>query len=194
MHKFLLVDKHQELVDAWKYEFRGHLNFEFYCGDIFDKSADYIVSPANSFGFMDGGIDLAYSLKMGWHVQSKLQEKIKTEYNCELLVGQATVIDTDFAQFPKMIAAPTMRVPMYLEGSPNVYLCAKAIFLTVKNAEKDTITLIPGLGTGTGMVNYKLCAQKMRLAYEDFYCESPDSRKYPIKLLHANIKHLEELT
>lgn len=26
------------------------------------------VSPANSFGFMDGGIDLAYSLHFGWQM------------------------------------------------------------------------------------------------------------------------------
>lgn len=26
------------------------------------------VSPANSFGFMDGGIDMAYSLHFGWQM------------------------------------------------------------------------------------------------------------------------------
>ena len=30
--------------------------------------ADAIVSPANSFGFMDGGIDMVYSKRFGWQM------------------------------------------------------------------------------------------------------------------------------
>jgi len=29
---------------------------------------DFQVSPANSFGFMDGGIDMAYSSRFGWQM------------------------------------------------------------------------------------------------------------------------------
>lgn len=191
MNKFILVDKNQEMVDAWRNEFKYHDNFEFHCGDIFEKSADYLVSPANSFGFMDGGIDLAYSKKIGWYLQEKLQEKIKNEFDLELLVGQACVIETDFPQYPYMIAAPTMRVPMYLQGTPNVYLAAKAVFSFMRKTNDNTSCCIPGLGTGIGCVSYSLCAQKMRLAYEDFYL---GKAVFPNKLMRANIKHIEELT
>ena len=39
-------------------------------GDIFNGApvADAIVSPANSFGFMDGGIDYCYSEHFGWQM------------------------------------------------------------------------------------------------------------------------------
>ena len=39
-------------------------------GDIFEggPEADAIVSPANSFGFMDGGIDMVYSRHFGWQM------------------------------------------------------------------------------------------------------------------------------
>ena len=191
MNKFILADINAEMVEAWMEEFKEYDNFEFYCGDIFDKKADLIVSPANSFGFMNGGIDLAYSKKMGWHIQNKLQERIKSEFDGELLIGQSCLVETDYEDFPVMIAAPTMRVPMYLNGSPNVYLAAKAIFLAAKRYKDSASCLIPGLGTGTGYVPYKMCAHKMKLAYEDFYL---GKAVFPARLLMANIKHMEEIT
>ena len=191
MHKFILADINLGMVNAWKHEFSQYPNFEFHCGDVFEKSADILVSPANSFGFMNGGIDLAYSKKIGWQMQTDLQEKIKNEYDGELLVGQSTVIPTNFAQYPFLLAAPTMRVPMYLQGSANVFLAAKAIFVAVKKMDAGTTCLIPGLGTGTGFVTFTQCASRMRMAYEDFYL---GQSLYPKNLNTANIKHFEEIT
>jgi hypothetical protein len=39
--------------------------------DILTRTADAILSPANSFGFMDGGIDLLYSNFFGWELQDR---------------------------------------------------------------------------------------------------------------------------
>jgi O-acetyl-ADP-ribose deacetylase (regulator of RNase III) len=193
--KFILADYNKELIEAWKEEFKEYDNFEFYCGDVFDKNADLLGSPANSFGFMNGGIELAYSNKMGWHIQEEFQRRIKEEFDGEILVGQACVIETGFQQFPNIILAPTMRVPMYLDGTPNVYLSAKAIFLAAKRFEMNNsgslTCLIPGLGTGTGYVPFKTCAQKMRMAYEDFYL---GQAIFPQRLMMANIKHMEEIS
>jgi O-acetyl-ADP-ribose deacetylase (regulator of RNase III) len=195
MHKFILADRHPALVEAWQNEFRNHPNFEFYAGDVFDKKAEVIVSPANSFGIMDGGIDLVYSQKMGWDLSKRLQEKIRDEYDGELLVGQAAVLETNYPQFPYMISAPTMRIPMFLRGTPNVYLAAKAIFLAMKKFDDGLTCLIPGLGTGCGAVPYELCAQKMRLAYEDFYIGRETSETvYPKSLMYANLKHRDDIT
>ena len=51
---------------------------EILTGNITELAVDAVVSPANSFGFMDGGIDLHYSTVFGWHVQERLQAFIKT--------------------------------------------------------------------------------------------------------------------
>ena len=195
MHKFILADRHQALVEAWQREFGKYGNFEFYCGDVFDMRADIIVSPANSFGIMDGGIDLVYSQQMGWHIQKDLQEKIEKEFDGELLVGQSCLVKTGSVQFPHLLSAPTMRVPMLLRGTPNVYLAAKAIFIAIKKFETPITCLIPGLGTGCGAVVYELCAQKMRMAYEDFYIGSTAKESlYPKSLLYANMKHRDDIT
>jgi len=195
IHKFILADRHQALVEAWQREFGKYTNFEFYCGDVFDKKADIIVSPANSFGIMDGGIDLKYSQMMGWHVQETLQKKIEKDFDGELLVGQSCLVPTNFAQFPNMLSAPTMRVPMFLRGTPNVYLASKAIFLAVKKIENEVTCLIPGLGTGCGAVVYEIAAQKMRMAYEDFYLGTTQKESlYPKSLMYANLKHQFDIT
>jgi hypothetical protein len=120
-----------------------------------------------------------------------VQKKIQEEFDGELLVGQALTVPTDFADFPTLISAPTMRVPLNLTGTPNVYLAAKAIFLTVKKMPDETTCLIPGLGTGCGSVFFSQCAQRMRMAYEDFYL---GDYRFPKKLFEANLKHAEDIT
>ena len=169
MQKFILVDIKYELAVAWSNEFSKYENFEIHgSASIFDYCGDALVSPANSFGFMDGGIDLVYSRNMGWDIERRLQEKIRNEFDGELLVGQATSVETNCAKFPILISAPTMRVPAILKETPNVYLAAKAIFLFAKkNPHLETI-VCPGLGTGCGMVAPEDCALRMRMAYEDF--------------------------
>ncbi len=191
MTKFILVDTKDVLVKAWEKEFKLYSNFEVYKGDIFNFTGDAIVSPANSFGFMDGGIDLLYSLKMGWHIQYELQNKIKNEFNGELLVGQATTISTKYPLFPTLISAPTMRVPSLLSNTPNIFLAAKAIFILAKQNPQLRTIVCPGLGTGTGGVYPFECANKMRIAYEDFYL---GKTIFPDTLLKANIKNYEEIT
>ncbi len=52
-----LVDRHAPLVHAWRHAFEGVEGFEVTQGDYFEHPADAMVSPANSFGIMDGGRD-----------------------------------------------------------------------------------------------------------------------------------------
>src|SRR5512147_1366386 len=89
-----LRDRNEALVDAWRREFSGVANVEVSCGEIFDLPADAIVSPANSFGFMDGGIDLVYSRRFGWDLQERLQALLRAEHAGELPVGQALIVET----------------------------------------------------------------------------------------------------
>jgi O-acetyl-ADP-ribose deacetylase (regulator of RNase III) len=63
-------------------------------GDILEGPCDAVVSPANSFGFMGGGIDLAYRRYFGMDSQSRVQAKIRNDFRGELPVGQATVVAT----------------------------------------------------------------------------------------------------
>jgi O-acetyl-ADP-ribose deacetylase (regulator of RNase III) len=55
-------------------------------GDIFEHMADVTVSPANSFGYMDGGIDLVYSNYFGWELEANSKTLLSNGItaNCRL--------------------------------------------------------------------------------------------------------------
>lgn len=53
--KLVLADVKPALVAPWRRAFEGVTQVEVREGSIFDVPADALVSPANSFGFMDGG-------------------------------------------------------------------------------------------------------------------------------------------
>ncbi len=175
----ILTSVEDGLADAWE-RFCGDLTFvTVHRGSIFDLSCDAVVSPANSFGFMDGGIDMLYTQHFGWHVQERLQEAIREGHYGELLVGAAEVVETDNPDLPFLVAAPTMRVPTILRDTVNPYLAARAALLLVKHGifsqgtyagEKiaDYVGSIafPGLGTGVGRVGPNTCARQVRAAID----------------------------
>jgi len=197
--KIVLVDISKPMVEAWREVWADvvgttpDVEIVINQGSIFETPCDAIVSPANSFGFMNGGIDYFLSEELGWHVMERVQEKIRGEFDSELLVGQSLIVPTDHADFPYLISAPTMRVPMALMTntvmSANVYLAAKAIFIALKKNPQIQSVAIPGLGTGVGAVTPFECATKMKKAYEDFYL---GQQQFPKTLTQASMKHWEE--
>ena len=183
--KIILVDTNLSVVQAWKEIFRGVSdNISIIHGSIFDVECDTIVSPANSFGFMDGGIDLVISEYFGWHIEEHLQKLIKSIPVGELLVGQAALIETGDARIPSLISAPTMRVPLEIQNTVNIYLAMKAI-LTVANDSVVEVLAIPGLGTGCGQVDPTSSARQMLRAFEEINGES----QYPNNWLDAQNQH-----
>ena len=179
--KIILSAIEPALADAWE-KFRGAFDHvAIHRGSILDLKCDAVVSPANSFGFMDGGIDLLYSLHFGWNVQARLQAPIKERHQGELFVGMAEVVETESPEIPYLISAPTMRVPMILDDdSVNPYLAARAVLLLIQSGTFGSGALegervegaietvaFPGLGTGVGRVSFDTCAKQMRVAIED---------------------------
>ena len=172
---FHLIDINPALCEAWEKVFSGIPEVNIIHGSVFDTPCDALVSPANSFGYMNGGIDFAISKHLGWHLEKRLQALIREQYQGELLVGQAEIIPTDHPDFPYLIAAPTMRTPMTIARSPNVYLAMKAILRLVEFGHFPDQTpikkriqsvAIPGLGTGIGQMPVLDAARQMRIAWE----------------------------
>jgi O-acetyl-ADP-ribose deacetylase (regulator of RNase III) len=150
-------------------------------GDIFESfDFDAIVSPANSFGFMNGGIDLVYRDQFGVQIEDRVRRAISSLYRGELLVGQAFVIDTMYrpsptSNSPKLIVAPTMRVPQRIADYTDVYLATRAAMLVAAEhglcgmlpLSKANKILFPGMGTATGGVPYRIAARNMLLGFAD---------------------------
>lgn len=193
--QIVLAAVNDDLVRAWESTCGNMQNVKIHRGSIFDVKCDAIVSPTNSFGFMDGGLDLEISEYFGDHVQERLQKLIQTRHHGELLVGMAEVVDTDHDEIPYLIAAPTMRVPTVLTETVNVYLATRAILTLVKFGTVpdgtpvkhiiETIA-IPGMGTGIGKVPLDICALQMKVAIEDILL---DQYKFPQSWLYAQKSH-----
>ena len=52
--RIVLCDQDEPIVSAWEQEFAGCRGVDIRHGDSFEVQADAYVSPANSFGIMDG--------------------------------------------------------------------------------------------------------------------------------------------
>lgn len=174
-----LRDISPAVVQAWRESFERVESVEISQGDIFDVSADAIVSPANSFGYMDGGIDLVYSQHFGWDLQRRLQELIRTQFDGELPVGQAAIVETKDGRIPYLVSAPTMRLPMNVANTLNAYLAFRAVLQAVRDHNRrqpGTIRsiLCPGLGTAVGRMPPRRCARQMLAAHRAVILVGPD--------------------
>lgn len=164
--KITLAGIDSELLLWWLDEFSDVPDVEVRRGSIVDLKCDAVVSPANSFGFMNGGVDAAYMQRFP-RIEAHVRHVIKKEYAGEMLVGQAKVVRTCDENIPHLIIAPTMRVPMTLPRTTvNPYLACRAALRLAKGDGFEHVAF-PGMGTGYGRVSPRVCAFQMRAAYDE---------------------------
>lgn len=189
--KLVLAAVEAGLHDAWLKAFDGVPDVDVCRGSILDMPCDAVVSPANSFGFMDGGIDGAYLHYFGQSIEARVRLKIARDHGGELLVGLSDIVETGHRSIPYLIVAPTMRVPMNLVDTVNPYLSARAVFRLwrdgtlsegSRSGEKVAAVVktvaMPGLASGVGKVPFATVAKQVRQAYDDIVLrkfEAPDS-------------------
>ena len=172
LEKLYLVDSKEELCDKWRQVFSSYPEVEVLTGDYFQQSADAIVSPANCFGIMDGGLDLAIRNELGFQVETDIQKVILNKYHGEMPIGCAEIINTNHGRWSYMISAPTMRIPENVAFTLNAYIAFRAILIAInsfneKNSELPIKSLVcSGLGTGIGSMEPTKCAAQMRSAYK----------------------------
>ena len=172
LEKLYLIDSKPELCDKWRQVFSSYPEVEVLTGDYFQQSADAIVSPANSFGIMDGGLDLAIRNELGFQVETDIQEVILSKYHGEMPIGNAEIIKTNHDKWSYMISAPTMRIPENIAFTLNAYLAFRAIFIAINNFNESKpkraikSLVCPGLGTGIGSMEPAKCAAQMRVAFK----------------------------
>ncbi|GAA6617738.1 macro domain-containing protein [Scytonema sp. NUACC26] len=172
--KLILVAPDSLLAAAFQEHFYYFPNVEI-VNDYFEWLSDFdcLVSPANSFGMMDGGIDAAIINFFGSSLMERVQQRILTDYLGEQPVGTSMIVETGHPLHPFLAHTPTMRVPMSIVGTDIPYVAMWAMLLSVRRHNqhaKDKINSIacPGLGTGIGRVPYREAARQMALAYDHF--------------------------
>jgi O-acetyl-ADP-ribose deacetylase (regulator of RNase III) len=161
--------------------------FEVAHRSVLDRPVDAVVSPANSFGFMDGGVDWAYLQFFGAELQTRVQTIIRLQRFQELLVGDAIVVPTYNEAIHFLIVAPTMRVPMVIGDPADVMLATRAAIRMALNFRFEHIVM-PGMGTGCGQVRPDLAARAIRAGIEAGLRDTP---RRPYSWREAQERHFQ---
>jgi O-acetyl-ADP-ribose deacetylase (regulator of RNase III) len=167
-----LCDQSADMTDAWLESFSDLDAVEIVQADILELRCDALVSPANSFGDMDGGLDRAIDNFFSGRAQARVKERIADRFYGELPVGMALLIEMSDRRFPYLICAPTVRVPGDASRTLNAYLAMRAVLVAVLQgppAEKRPLrsVAVPGLCTGVGGMAPRTAARQMRAAYDN---------------------------
>lgn len=168
--KYILLATNHYLADCFEKEFRDFNNVEVHRG-FFEQldNIDCLVSPANSFGLMDGGMDQAITNYFGNQLQERVQEYIIKEYYGEQPVGTSFVIETNNDKIKYLAHTPTMRVPKIIKDTNNVYRATKATLIAIEKFDKEINTVaLPAFGAGVGLVHPVNVAYQMALAMKHF--------------------------
>jgi O-acetyl-ADP-ribose deacetylase (regulator of RNase III) len=176
MINLILCDISADLVEAWTKDFVDDPNVAIYLSSFEDHidKFDCLVSPANSFGLMDGGFDAALINFYGQSLQDAVQWEILTYHQGEQLVGTSRAIEIPNHPGKNLLHTPTMRCPKMIWG--DVVYCAMFAMLnealslwSMEYRRDETLTILcPGLGTGAGNVPPEEASRQMHLAWKNF--------------------------
>lgn len=181
--RLVLCAVDEPLARAWLAVAEGRTGVEVHRGSVLDIVAEAVVSPANSSGWMRGGIDAVYARAFPL-VEGNVRSAVLGLHGGELPVGEALVVPTGEPQPEWLISAPTMRLPGELLPGDTVhpYLAARAVLRLWSAGRLDdgrplrevirTIAM-PGLGTGVGGVAPATCARQVAAAWDEVFSPLP---------------------
>jgi O-acetyl-ADP-ribose deacetylase (regulator of RNase III) len=175
----------EPLAKAWDAAVDGRPAVQVHRGSVLEVAAQAVVSPANSFGWMRGGIDAVYAQAFP-AVEQQVRSAVLAYHGGELPVGQALIVPTGVTEPPWLICAPTMRNPGELLPPDTVhpFLAVRAVLRLWRDGTLDdgdpvraavhTIAL-PGMGTGVGGVSPETCARQVIAAWDEVMVPRPDN-------------------
>jgi O-acetyl-ADP-ribose deacetylase (regulator of RNase III) len=166
-----LCDVNSDIALVLAIEFQDVGGVEVVEGDLLGLDCDAVVSPSNSFGYMDGGVEKHIVGYYEGEAQRAVLARIAERHYGELPVGSAAIIEMATRRFPFLVVSPTMRVPGDVSGTINAYLAMRAAFTAILDHNQSgrrriESVAVPGLGTGIGGMAPESAASQMRAAYD----------------------------
>lgn len=153
-------------------------NVSTFCGSFEkaiknDNEVNCMVGAGNSFGSLSGGVDLAIKNRFGFQLQERLQNKIDEDFCGELNVGSSLIVETLDNKIQLLGYTPTMRVPKSIKNTDIPYMATWSMLTTINkfnksNPNKIDNVIFPGMGTGTGEVDFEIAAKQMLYAISNF--------------------------
>lgn len=185
--KLILSAISEDLFLAFKKHFEKFPQVEVVFRPFEQTQFDCVVSAANSFGLMDGGVDQCITDYFGNQMMKRVQNQIITDFYGEQPIGTSIIVRGNeiTGQRNKYVAhTPTMRIPMDIYKTRNVYAAMKSMLIAVQqhnnirqelaDAQIEDIdtkiesVVCPGLGTNAGRVPAEDAAKEMALALHHF--------------------------
>ncbi|MCH0538626.1 macro domain-containing protein [Streptomyces sp. MUM 203J] len=172
--RVVLTDINAEVVAAWRAAFADTPGIEIRKGSLLDERVDAWVSPTNSRGRMDGGVDAAVKRYLGAGIQLRVQRAIRDRFAGRLPVGGAVCVPSGAVGPRFLISTPTMeRSAQNVSETLNVALACAAAFQAIHQQNKEapgsigSVALV-GMGARTGRVPARVCANLMWTGYTLF--------------------------
>lgn len=134
-------------------------------GDITQIDCDAIINPANSFGYMGGGVAGAIKRAGGKEIEKEAVSK------APIIVGKAIVTTAGSLPCKYVIHAPTMKRPAMITSVKNIQRATYAALKLAENLGCRCIS-IPGMGTGVGNISPEKAAlvlTKILKEFEDIF-------------------------
>lgn len=152
--------------------------------NITKQYTNYIlVSPANSFGSMGGGIDYYINRFIFKDIQKEVMNVIKQSKNKfpenqyfdrmnvkdkpYLPVGESFIIKADTKNY--LAVVPTMEYPKVVKDTQNAYVAMCSLMKTLKYHKHSKYVLIPGFCSGVGEMKSEIMAEQMIKALIENY-------------------------
>lgn len=172
--RVILVDINPKMIAAWREAFEENPEVDIQQGSMLQQQASAWVSPTNSKGSMDGGLDAVIKKHFGAGIEKSVQKEIARLYGGTMPIGHATCVETGQPMPSHLISTPTMAASSEdISDTMNVALACAAAFQCVhmQNARMPgsiRAVALPGLGANTGKVPVEICADLMWTAYNLF--------------------------
>lgn len=165
--RVVLADISTAVVEAWRAAFADTPEIEIREGSIVCEDVDAWVSPTNSRGRMDGGVDAVIKRYLGAGIQLRVQKAIRGQFGGALPVGSAVCVPSGAVKPRFLISTPTMETSSQnVSETLNVALACAAAFQAIHQQNKKapgsirSVALV-GMGARTGRVPARVCANLM---------------------------------
>ncbi|MFG2606526.1 macro domain-containing protein [Streptomyces sp. NPDC048514] len=194
--RVVLTDINSAVVEAWRAAFADDPGIEVRNGSLLDEDVDAWVSPTNSRGRMDGGVDAVVKRYLGAGIQLRVQKAIRGQFAGVLPVGSAVCVPSGAVKPRFLISTPTMETSSEnVSDTLNVALACAAAFQAIHQQNRKapgsirSVALV-GMGAQTGRVPARVCANLMWTGYTLFNDHSFDDYD---TLRHAIVAQLDDL-
>ncbi|MFD9407440.1 macro domain-containing protein [Streptomyces sp. NPDC059989] len=172
--RVVLTDINPQVVEAWRAAFADTPGIEIRKGSILDEDVDAWVTPTNSQGRMDGGVDAAIKRYLGAGIQLRVQRAIRDQFAGRLPIGSAVCVPSGATNPKFLISTPTMeQSAQKVSETLNVALACAASFQAIHRQNEEvpgsvrSVALV-GMGARTGGVPARVCANLMWTGYTLF--------------------------